>query len=73
MLPTLFLTLLVLMLFFAGLGIRILVLKKGEFKGTCASQSPFLKNQIGDCQMCGKPADEQDCRLDEDDPHLASA
>ncbi len=74
MIPTLVLTLAVCTLFFIGLGIRILVLKKGEFKGTCASQSPFLKNQIGDCQLCGKTAEEQDCRLDEDDERrLASA
>jgi len=52
--------------FFLGVGIRILVLKNGEFKGTCASQSPFLKNAIGDCQVCGKPADEQGCRQEEE-------
>ena len=70
MFVTLVLTLMVASLFFVGLGIRILVLKNGEFKGTCASQSPFLKNQIGDCQICGKSADEQDCRK-EDTENLA--
>lgn len=44
-----------LVIFFAFVGIRILVLKNGEFKGTCASQSPFLKNSVGTCNYCGKP------------------
>lgn len=65
MIPTLILTLIAISFFFAAVGIRILVKKNGQFKGTCASQSPFLKNQIGDCQMCGKPADESDCRMPE--------
>jgi len=65
MIPTLILTLVAVGFFFAAVGIRILLKKNGEFKGTCASQSPFLKNQIGDCQMCGKPADEIDCRMPE--------
>lgn len=62
MLPTLILSLIIIGFFFAGLGIRILLLKDGEFKGTCASQSPFLKNQIGECTVCGKPAEEAGCR-----------
>jgi len=65
MIPTLILTLIAVSFFFAAVGIRILLKKNGEFKGTCASQSPFLKNQIGDCQMCGKPADEIDYRMPE--------
>ena len=62
--PTLLLALAVCTFFFVGLGIRILLLKNGEFKGTCASQSPFLKNQIGECTVCGaKPGD--DCLNEE--------
>lgn len=64
MIPTLILTLAVIAVFFIGLGIRILVLKNGEFKGTCASQSPFLKNQIGECTVCGKKPEEE-CKMDE--------
>lgn len=51
-------------LVFAGIGIRILLLKNGEFKGTCASQSPFLKNQLGECTVCGKQPEEE-CKMDE--------
>jgi hypothetical protein len=35
-----------------------------EFRGTCASNNPMLKNQIGDCQVCGKKADEE-CKMPE--------
>ena len=61
LIPTLILSLIVGGLFFAGLGIRILMNKEGGFRGTCATQSPFLKNAIGDCTVCGKPEEEQGC------------
>ena len=35
------------------MSVRLLFVKKGEFKGTCASQSPFLRNQGITCG-CGK-------------------
>lgn len=68
---TLLLTLAVVGFVFAGVGIRILMKKNGEFRGTCASQSPFLKNSLGDCQVCGKPADETECRKDQIEPAAA--
>jgi hypothetical protein len=37
---------------FAGLGIKILAKKDGEFAGTCASQNPHLVKQGVDCG-CG--------------------
>lgn len=64
MLQTLIITLVAMTLVFAGIGIRILLLKNGEFKGTCASQSPFLKNQLGECTVCGKQPEEE-CKMDE--------
>lgn len=33
-----------------------------EFRGTCASNNPMLKNQIGECEVCGKSPDE-DCKM----------
>ena len=45
-------------LFFGLMTIRLLFLKKGEFRGTCASQSPFLQKSDGACGYCGKPAGE---------------
>ena len=44
--------------FFLALSLRIILIKDGEFKGTCASQSPFLNKEGEPCSFCGKdPAD----------------
>lgn len=29
-----------------------------EFRGTCATNNPMLKKEIGDCTVCGKKAGE---------------
>lgn len=47
-------TLVLLGLFFVGMSVRLLLLKNGEFKGTCASQSPFLNREGVRCGYCGK-------------------
>jgi len=65
MLQTLIITLIAVTLVFAGIGIRILLLKDGQFKGTCASQSPYLKNQLGECTVCGK-SPEEECKMPSD-------
>ncbi|MBV6647856.1 MAG: hypothetical protein KI790_20520 [Cyclobacteriaceae bacterium] len=41
-------------LFFIGMSVRLIFLKNGEFKGTCASQSPFLNKEGTTCGYCGK-------------------
>ena len=41
-------------LFFVLMSVRILLKKNGEFKGTCASQSPFLNKEGATCGFCGK-------------------
>ena len=33
-----------------------------EFRGTCASNNPMLKNKVGNCDVCGK-SPEEDCKL----------
>lgn len=38
------------------------ILTGNEFRGTCATNNPMLKNQIGDCTVCGKKADEE-CKM----------
>jgi hypothetical protein len=35
-----------------------------EFRGTCASNNPMLKNKVGNCDVCGKTP-EQDCKMPE--------
>ena len=47
---------------FAGIAIKIIVKKNGEFAGTCASQSPFLNKENEPCGFCGKLPEEQDCK-----------
>ena len=41
-------------LFFVLMCVRLIFLKDGEFKGTCASQSPFLNKEGATCGYCGK-------------------
>lgn len=41
-------------LFFVLMSVRLLFLKNGEFKGTCASQNPFLQKEGTTCGYCGK-------------------
>ena len=41
-------------LFFVGMSVRLIFLKNGEFKGTCASQNPYLNKDGATCGYCGK-------------------
>ncbi|KOF04581.1 hypothetical protein [Roseivirga seohaensis] len=51
---TLYLTLGLVGLFFVFMSVRLIFLKNGEFKGTCASQNPFLNKDGAPCSFCGK-------------------
>ncbi len=44
----------IVLIFFAFLSIRLLLVKDGQFRGTCASQSPFLNPEGETCSYCGK-------------------
>ncbi len=44
---------------FAGIAIKILLKKNGEFSGTCASQSPFLNKEGEPCGLCGALPEEK--------------
>ena len=48
---------------FAGIGIKILFKKNGEFSGTCASQNPFLNKKDQTCSFCGATPTEK-CKND---------
>lgn len=41
-------------LFFVLLSVRLLLIKDGEFRGTCASQSPWLRKEGEACGFCGR-------------------
>ncbi len=47
-------TLFILGLFFVLMSVRLLFVKDGEFRGTCATQSPFLAKEGITCGYCGK-------------------
>ncbi|MCF8459145.1 MAG: membrane or secreted protein [Flavobacteriales bacterium] len=44
---------------FAGIAIKLLLKKDGEFSGTCASNSPFLNKEGEACGFCGAMPEEQ--------------
>ena len=44
---------------FAGIAIKILVRKNGEFAGTCASKNPLLNKEGEDCSFCGASPEEK--------------
>ena len=58
-------------IFFALMSVRLLFLKKGEFRGTCATQSPFLAKEGITCGYCGKVIGEGDACGDPEGQNLA--
>jgi hypothetical protein len=64
LLPVLLITIVLLGLGFAGIAIKILLKKNGEFAGTCASQSPFLNTEGENCSFCGATPEEK-CKKDD--------
>ena len=64
LLPTILLAVTLMGLAVFGIGLRTVFVKGGEFRGTCGSNNPMLKNDIGECTVCGsKPGEE--CQGDE--------
>ena len=55
---TILLSIAILGIAFAMIATRILLVKGGEFKGTCSTNNPYLKNEIGECSVCGKKGGE---------------
>lgn len=54
-------------IFFVLMSVRLIFIKGGQFKGTCASQSPFLNKDGGSCSYCGRDMDSGEaCGKDED-------
>jgi hypothetical protein len=44
----------ILALFFVLMSVRLLFIKNGEFRGTCATQIPHLAKEGITCGACGK-------------------
>jgi hypothetical protein len=55
------LTLGIFALFFALMSVRLIFIKNGEFRGTCATQSPFLAKEGLTCGYCGRTIGEEEC------------
>ena len=53
----------VFLLSFVLINIRHILIGK-EFRGTCATNNPMIKNNLGECSLCGKLPGE-DCQKDE--------
>jgi hypothetical protein len=67
----LLLTLGIFALFFILMSVRLLFVKNGEFRGTCATQSPFLAKEGIKCGYCGKVIGEGDACGDPEKAALA--
>lgn len=48
---------------FAGIAIKLIFKKDGEFAGTCASKNPMLNKEGEPCGLCGASPDEK-CKED---------
>ena len=44
---------------FAGIAVKILFKKNGEFAGTCASNNPLLNKEGESCEICGARPEEK--------------
>ncbi|MFN4147836.1 MAG: hypothetical protein ACK4GN_18590 [Runella sp.] len=53
-----FLSVLFVLLGITLLSVRLLFVKGGEFKGTCANNNPFLQKEGAICGVCGRKAGE---------------
>lgn len=47
--------------FFIFMSVRLIFLKDGQFKGTCASQNPYLNKEGTTCGYCGKTVGAEAC------------
>jgi len=65
--------LIILLIIFVTFGVSFIlinlrqVVSGKEFRGTCASNNPMLKDQLGECSVCGKKP-EEDCKMPDVEP-----
>jgi hypothetical protein len=56
--PVLIASVVVMLIAFALFSIRVLLVKNGEFKGTCANNNPFMVKEGVTCGVCGRTSGE---------------
>jgi hypothetical protein len=66
-LPTLIVTIAILATAVAMIGIRMFFVKDGSFRGSCATNNPMIKNEFGECSVCGRKSGE-DCKQEDVQP-----
>ncbi len=54
MIPVLVASVVLVLFGFFLFSVRLLFVKNGEFKGTCASNNPFMQKEGAVCGVCGK-------------------
>jgi len=56
---TILLTVVAMLIFIALISVRMILVKDGEFHGTCSSNNPYLQRENnGNCLVCGKAPEE---------------
>ncbi|WP_247233116.1 hypothetical protein [Telluribacter sp. SYSU D00476] len=58
MVPVLIVSILLVLFGFFLFSLRLLFVKGGEFRGTCANNNPLLRNEGATCGVCGRKAGE---------------
>jgi len=54
MLPVIILSIGLVLIGFFLFSVRLLFVKNGEFKGTCANNNPFMAKEGAACGVCGR-------------------
>ena len=54
MITVIVLSILIVMLAFASFSVRLIFKKNSEFRGSCASNNPFLQKEGVVCGVCGR-------------------
>ena len=54
MLPVIILSVILVLIGFFLFSVRLLFVKNGEFKGTCANNNPFMLKEGAACGVCGR-------------------
>lgn len=54
MITVIILSILIVMLAFASFSVRLIFKKNSEFRGSCASNNPFLQKEGVVCGVCGR-------------------
>lgn len=72
MIEVLIISIILMLIAFALFGVRLLFIKNGEFRGTCAGNSPFLNKEGIKCGICGaKPG--ESCAKDDKDRSISQS